>query len=66
MSAVWLKVLPSIAPALLAIGALYGAYHRGVSTRNTTWQAEWNARDTRDVQAKEQNEAAGRTKEQDW
>ncbi|WP_454844068.1 DUF2514 family protein [Pseudomonas gorinensis] len=64
MSAIWLKALPYIAALLLALGALYGAYHHGVSTTNATWKAEWNDRDTRDAQAKEQNEAAERAKEQ--
>lgn len=64
MSAIWLKILPYIAAVLLALGALYGAYHHGVSTTNATWKAEWNDRDTRDAQAKEQNEAAERAKEQ--
>lgn len=64
MSAIWLKALPYIAAVLLALGALYGAYHHGVSTTNATWRAEWNDRDTRDAQAKEQNEAAERAKEQ--
>jgi endo-alpha-1,4-polygalactosaminidase (GH114 family) len=64
MSAIWLKAVPYIAALLLALGALYGAYHHGVSTTNATWKAEWNDRDTRDAQAKEQNEAAERTKEQ--
>jgi len=64
MSAIWLKALPYIAAVLLALGALYGAYHHGVSTTNATWKAEWNDRDTRDAQAKEQNEAAERAKEQ--
>ena len=66
MNAILLKALPYIAALLLALGALYGAYHHGVSTTNATWQAEWNARDTRDAQAKEQNEAAARAKEQAW
>lgn len=64
MSAIWLKALPYIAAVLLALGALYGAYHHGVSTTSATWRAEWNDRDTRDAQAKEQNEAAERAKEQ--
>ena len=64
MNAILLKALPYIAAALLALGALYGAYHHGVSVTNDDWQAEWNARDTRDAQAKEQNEAAERAKEQ--
>ncbi|QCG67359.1 DUF2514 family protein [Pseudomonas veronii] len=64
MSAIWLKALPYIAAVLLALGALYGAYHHGVSTTNATWQSQWNARDTRDAQAKAENEAYARTREQ--
>ena len=64
MSAIWLKALPYIAAVLLELGALYGAYHHGVSTTNATWKVERNDRDTRDAQAKEQNEAAERAKEQ--
>lgn len=64
MSTIWLKALPYIAAVLLALGALYGAYHRGVSNTNATWKAEWNDRDTRDAQAKAENEAAARTREQ--
>lgn len=66
MNAILLKALPYIAAVLLALGVLYGAYHHGVSTTNATWQAEWSARDTRDAQAKEQNEAAARATEQAW
>lgn len=64
MSTIWLKALPYIAAVLLALGALYGAYHHGVSTTNATWQSQWNARDTRDAQTKAENEAAARTREQ--
>lgn len=64
MTSIWLKALPYIAAVLLALGALYGAYHHGVSTKNATWQAQWSDRDTQDAVAKELNEAAERTKEQ--
>ena len=60
----WLRILPYIAAGLLVAAALFGAYHHGVSTTNATWQSQWNARDTRDAQAKEVNEATERTKEQ--
>ena len=66
MNAILLKALPYIAAVLLALGVLYGSYHHGVSTTNATWQAEWSARDTRDAQAKERNEAAARATEQAW
>ena len=48
----------------LAAGALLGAYHRGLSVKDAEWQSQWNARDTRDAQAKAENEAAARTREQ--
>ncbi|MCK1783340.1 DUF2514 domain-containing protein [Pseudomonas sp. TNT11] len=64
MNAIWLKILPYIAALLLVAGALFGAYHHGETVANDEWQARWNDRDTRDAQAKEQNEAAERAKEQ--
>ena len=48
----------------LAAGALLGAYHHGLSVKDAEWQSQWNARDTRDAQAKAENEAAARTREQ--
>ncbi len=48
----------------LMLGALFGAYQHGVRVTHEKWQSEWNARDTRDAQAKALNEAAERTKEQ--
>ncbi|WP_426102871.1 DUF2514 family protein [Pseudomonas sp. PSPC3-3] len=64
MSTIWLKILPYIVALLLVAGALFGAYHHGVSITNETWQSQWNARDARDAQAKAENEAATRTREQ--
>ncbi|MCU1758693.1 DUF2514 domain-containing protein [Pseudomonas sp. 14P_8.1_Bac3] len=64
MNALLLKILPYIAAVLLVLGALYGAYRHGVSVTSATWQSQWSARDTRDAQAREVNEAAERTKEQ--
>jgi hypothetical protein len=61
---IWLRILPYIAAVLLVAVALFGAYHHGVTVTDSKWQAEWNARDTRDAQAKANNEAAERTKEQ--
>jgi hypothetical protein len=63
---IWLRFLPYIAAALVAVGALFGAYHHGVTVTDATWQAEWNARDTRDAQAKVENEAATRAREQSY
>ena len=48
----------------LAAGALLGAYHHGLSVKDAEWQSQWNARDTRDAQAKAENEAAARAREQ--
>ena len=64
MTAIWLKILPYIVALLLVAGALFGAYHHGLSVKDAEWQSLWNARDTRDAQAKAENEAAARTREQ--
>jgi hypothetical protein len=61
---IWLRILPYVAAVLLVAGALFGAYHHGLSVKDAQWQVEWSARDTRDAQAKGKNEAAERTKEQ--
>lgn len=64
MNPLLLRILPYIAAVLLGAGALFGAYHHGVSVTNATWQSQWNARDTRDAQAKANNESAARAREQ--
>jgi hypothetical protein len=56
-------MLTYIAALALVAGALFGAYHHGMTVTDATWQAEWNARDTRDTEAKAANEAAEREKE---
>ncbi|MEO8645505.1 DUF2514 family protein [Pseudomonas sp.] len=61
---IWLRILPYIAAIALVAGALFGAYHHGASVADATWQSQWNARDTRDADARAANEAAERTKEQ--
>lgn len=66
MTSIWLRFLPYIAAVLLVLGALCGAYHHGVSVTNETWRSKWNARDTRDAQAKAENEAAERAREQSY
>lgn len=63
---IWLRVLPYIAAVLLAGGALFGAYHHGVTTTDATWQAKWNDRNTRDEEARVANEVAARTLEQSY
>lgn len=64
MNAILLRVLPYIAAVLLVLGALYGAFHHGVSVTDTTWQSRWSARDTLDATAKAENESAARAREQ--
>jgi hypothetical protein len=48
----------------LAFGALFGAYHHGVTVTDEKWQTKWSDRDTQDAEARARNEAAARTKEQ--
>jgi hypothetical protein len=48
---------------LLIAGALFGAYHHGLSVKDAEWQVKWNDRNTLDATAKAANESA-RTKEQ--
>lgn len=64
MNAIPLRVLPYIAAVLLVLGALYGAFHHGVSVTDTTWESRWSARDTLDATAKAENESAARAREQ--
>lgn len=47
-------------------GALFGAYHHGVSVTDATWKAAWDARDTRDEAAKVAAEKAARDLEQKY
>jgi len=61
---IWLRLLPCIAAVLLVAGALFGAYHHGVSVTDATWQSAWSDRNTLDAKAKAANEAAARAKEQ--
>ena len=61
---IWLRGLPYIAAVLLVLGALYGAFHHGVSVTDAKWQAQWAERDTRDATAKAENESAARAREQ--
>lgn len=64
MNSLLLRILPYIAVLALVAGALFGAYHHGVTVTDGKWQAEWNARDTRDAEARALNEDAERAKEQ--
>lgn len=64
MTTIWLRILPYITALAFVVGALFGAYHRGVTVTEEKWQGEWSARDTRDAVANAKNEATERTKEQ--
>jgi hypothetical protein len=64
MKPLWVRVLPYIAALAIVAGALFGAYHHGLSVKDAEWKVEWSARDTRDAQAKQANEATERAKEQ--
>lgn len=64
MNPLLLRILPYIAALALVAGALFGAYHHGLSVKDAEWQVKWNDRDTQDAQAKQRNEAAERAKEQ--
>jgi len=55
MPSTWLRLVPYIAALALVAGALFGAYDYGVTDADSKWQAEWNARDTRDEAAKAAN-----------
>ena len=61
---IWLRILPYVAAVLLVAGALFGAYHHGVTVTDAKWQSAWNDRNTWDARAKADNEASARTKEQ--
>jgi len=64
MTSIWLRLLPYIAALALVAGSLFGAYHHGVTVTDARWKGEWEARDTRDAEAKATNEAAERSREQ--
>lgn len=64
MSPLLLRILPYIAALALVAGALFGVYHHGLSVKDAEWQVKWSDRDTRDAQAKRDNEATERAKEQ--
>jgi hypothetical protein len=64
MNPIWLRGLPYLAALGLTVGALFGAYHLGVTVTDEKWQAQWSARDTQDAEARALNEVAARTREQ--
>lgn len=66
MTYVILRALPYIGAILLGAGALFGAYHHGVSVANTTWQAQWAERNARDEAATAENESVARAREQSY
>ena len=60
----WLRILPYIAAVLLVAGALFGAYHHGLSVKDVELSRKWNDHNTLDATAKAVNEAAERAEEQ--
>lgn len=64
MNALLLRLLPYIAAVLLVLGALYGAYHHGVSVTDAKWLSAWHQRDADDKAAALENETRERAKEQ--
>lgn len=64
MNPLWLPVLPYLGAVSLVAGALFGTYHFGGAVKDAEWQAEWNARDARDGEAKVSSEAKERATEQ--
>jgi hypothetical protein len=64
MTLIWLRILPYVAAVLLVAGALFCAYHQGVTVTNGTWQSAWNDRNTQDAEAKAHNETRERAREQ--
>lgn len=64
MNAILLRILPYIAAVLLVLGALYGAYHHGVTVTDAKWLSAWHQRDADDKAAALENETRERAKEQ--
>ena len=64
MNALLLRLLPYIAAVLLVAGALFGAYHHGVSVTDAKWLSAWHQRDADDQAAALENETRERAKEQ--
>lgn len=64
MTSIWLRIFPYICAALLVAGALFGAYHHGVTMTNAEWQVKWDARNTKDETATAAAELSARTLEQ--
>ncbi|KGU84815.1 DUF2514 family protein [Pseudomonas mediterranea] len=64
MNSILLRILPYMAALAIVAGALFGAYHHGLSVKDAEWQAKWSDRDTRDAEARAANESAARVREQ--
>jgi len=64
MTSIWLRILPYIAAVLLVAGALFGAYHHGVTVTDAKWLSAWHQRDADDKAAALENETRERAKEQ--
>lgn len=60
----YLKAGAVLLPIAVVLGVLFAAYRHGVTVTDDKWQSKWDARDTRDTEAKSLNEAAERTREQ--
>lgn len=66
MNPLLLRFLPYIAALALVAGALFGAYHHGLSVKDAERAGRWNDRNTLDAKAKAANEAAARAQEQTY
>lgn len=64
MSSIWMKILPYVAVLLVAVAALFGVYHHGLTVKDAEWVGRWNDRNTLDAKARAANETAARAKEQ--
>ncbi|WP_085716621.1 DUF2514 family protein [Pseudomonas sp. B28(2017)] len=66
MNAILLRLLPYIAAVLLVAGALFGAYHHGVTVTDAKWLSAWHERDADDKAAALENESRERAREQTY
>jgi hypothetical protein len=64
MNPILLRFLPYIAAVLLVAGALFGAYHHGVTVTDAKWISAWHERDADDKAVALENESRERAREQ--
>lgn len=64
MNPLLLRLLPYIAAVVVVAGALFGAYHHGVTVTDAKWLSAWHQRDADDKAAALENETRERAKEQ--